>query len=175
MTWIKPSFAWVLYRSGYAHKHHQERILKIKLPHDAVAALLSKCACRHGGGGTKGRVQWDPARDVLTSEEKGKVPRRMLRERAIQIGLSRELSERFVASIIAVHDVTELAHRVGAAHKAKDVAAAMAELSPLLPHERAYLPHCEQADLVRLQMARVEAECESGIASEPLNASHSTA
>ena len=24
MTWIKPSFAWVLYRSGYATKHSQE-------------------------------------------------------------------------------------------------------------------------------------------------------
>ena len=23
MTWIKPSFAWVLYRAGYAHKHNQ--------------------------------------------------------------------------------------------------------------------------------------------------------
>lgn len=27
MTWIKPSFAWVLYRSGYAQKHNQQRIL----------------------------------------------------------------------------------------------------------------------------------------------------
>ncbi|GMI11679.1 hypothetical protein TrLO_g5492 [Triparma laevis f. longispina] len=33
MTWIKPSFAWVLYRSGYASKHDQERILKVKLSH----------------------------------------------------------------------------------------------------------------------------------------------
>ena len=31
MTWIKPSFAWVLYRSGYASKHNQTRIIKIKL------------------------------------------------------------------------------------------------------------------------------------------------
>lgn len=54
MTWIKPSFAWVLYRSGYASKHKQNRILKVKLPHEAVAALLSKCKCREGGGGSKG-------------------------------------------------------------------------------------------------------------------------
>ena len=31
MTWIKPSFAWVLYRSEYARKDNQTRILKIKL------------------------------------------------------------------------------------------------------------------------------------------------
>ena len=29
MTWIKPSFAWVLYRSGYGHKHGQNRILHL--------------------------------------------------------------------------------------------------------------------------------------------------
>ena len=37
MTWIKPSFAWVLFRSGYARKHNQGRILKIKLSHQTVA------------------------------------------------------------------------------------------------------------------------------------------
>ena len=37
MTWIKPSFAWVLYRSGYGRKHNQTRILKVKLAHEAVA------------------------------------------------------------------------------------------------------------------------------------------
>ena len=44
MTWIKPSFAWVLYRAGYGHKDkNQARILKIKLPHHAVAEILSRC------------------------------------------------------------------------------------------------------------------------------------
>ena len=47
----------VLYRSGYGHKHNQTRVLKVKLPHAAVARLLSFCACRHGGRGTLGRVQ----------------------------------------------------------------------------------------------------------------------
>ena len=37
MTWIKSSFAWMLYRSGYASKHNQNRILKIKLSHETVA------------------------------------------------------------------------------------------------------------------------------------------
>ena len=40
MTWIKPSFAWVLYRSGYGKKKNQTRILKIKLSHDTVASKL---------------------------------------------------------------------------------------------------------------------------------------
>ncbi len=33
MTWIKPSFGWMLYRSGYATKPNQEAILKIRLSH----------------------------------------------------------------------------------------------------------------------------------------------
>ena len=39
MTWIKPSFAWVLYRSGYARKHNQTRILKIKLSHESASGI----------------------------------------------------------------------------------------------------------------------------------------
>ena len=41
-------------------------------------------------------MQWDPARDLMTSEDKGKQPRKMLRERAIQIGMKDELSAYFV-------------------------------------------------------------------------------
>src|SRR3712207_6062427 len=40
MTWIKPSFGWMLYRSQYATAHRQERILKIKLPHQAFLTIL---------------------------------------------------------------------------------------------------------------------------------------
>ena len=40
MTWIKPSFAWVLYRSGYGRKHNQTRVLKMKLSHDTVEGTL---------------------------------------------------------------------------------------------------------------------------------------
>ena len=31
MTWIKPSFLWMMYRSGWASKQGQERILAIDL------------------------------------------------------------------------------------------------------------------------------------------------
>lgn len=94
MTWVKPSFAWVLYRSGYSFKHNQTRILKVKLSHAALAELLGQCQCRTGGGGSKGRVQWDPERDLMSGD--GKAPTEMLRYRAIQIGLKGSLSELYV-------------------------------------------------------------------------------
>ena len=41
MTWIKPNFAWMLYRSGYGRKVNQNRVLKIKLSHKTVAGNLN--------------------------------------------------------------------------------------------------------------------------------------
>ena len=163
MTWIKPSFAWMLYRCGYATKHSQERVLKLKLPHSEVASLLQECACTHGGGGAKGRIQWDPARDLYSSEGRGNStePRKMLRERAIQIGLSRELSERFARSILAIVDVSALARRVGDAHRSSgDVRAAMEVLRAELPTERPYMPRCAPHELVRLRLIRAEEQAE---------------
>ena len=112
--------------------------------------------CREGGGGSKGRVQWDPARDLMAAD--GREPRKMLRARAIQIGLSGSLSEQYVHSVVSIEDVTALAHRVGAAH-AHDLKArkpeAIGELLPALPVERPYLPRCWPAVLVRLMMVPV--------------------
>lgn len=150
MTWIKPSFAWVLYRSGYARKHNQTRILRVKLSHISAAELLNHCQCRTGGGGSKGRVQWDPERDLMSGD--GRAPREMLRRRAIQIGLKGSLSEFYVKSVIAIEDVTELAHRVQAAHTAADSKMAMSQLLPELPVERPYMPCCAAPVLTRLRM-----------------------
>jgi len=161
MTWIKPSFAWVLYRSGYARKSNQTRILKIKLTHKSVAHILTRCTCFEGGfrgGGTKGactdgRVQWDPARDILTADKK--VPRKMLSRRAIQIGVCRSLSQFYAQNIVSIEDVTALAHKVCKAHRTSKKSAAkalMEQLLPELPVERPYLPCCSDTVLTRLGM-----------------------
>ena len=153
MTWIKPSLAWMLYRSGYAQKHSQTAILKIKLSHSAVAALLNECTCKHGGGGGWGRVQWDPARDLLMAEKDGQkfVPRKMT-QRAIQIGLKGHLSEKYVASILSIEDVTPLVLRIQEAHSQKtekEIRSRIEKIQTLLSLEREYLPAC---DLSKLRM-----------------------
>lgn len=114
MTWIKPSFGWVLYRSGYGTKHNQNRVLKIKLSHKSIAEILNMCVCKLGGGGSFGRIQWDPARDLYSVEDKE--PRRMINKRAIQIGVKGKISEHYVKSIISIEDVTNLSHEVGIVH-----------------------------------------------------------
>lgn len=121
MTWIKPSFGWMLYRSGYASKHRQEAVLKIKLTHTGFleilrqsvettfnpriyeseplwALALSKSEVRH---------QWDPER-ALSGEK--------LDRRAIQIGIRGETVRRYVNEwIIGLEEVTNLAKEIGKA------------------------------------------------------------
>ena|ERR1700754_275057 len=44
MTWIKPSFLWMMYRSGWASKENQERILEIKIKRSGFEwALRNSC------------------------------------------------------------------------------------------------------------------------------------
>ncbi|CAJ1389160.1 unnamed protein product [Effrenium voratum] len=165
MTWIKPSFGWVLYRSGYGSKHGQNRVLKVKLPHAALAEILARCQCvdtnkatreedliETNEEGSSGRVQWDPERDMLSAD--GREPRRMLRRRAIQIGMSGKLSEFYVSSTLSIQDVTRLAHRIKLAHRSKKSGAAIDEMLRNLefPLERPYMPMCTERILCNLGM-----------------------
>ena len=165
MTWAKPSFGWLLYRSGYGRKHGQHRLLRFKVPHEALGLILAQCHCvdtnkatrgtvqRTEGAGGGGRVQWDPERDLMVPD--GREPRAMLRRRAIQIGMAGRLSEQYVASIVAISDFTALGHRVGLAHREKkdrDRIAMMEALCPELPRERLYVPRCPHSVLVSLGM-----------------------
>lgn len=151
MTWIKPSFAWMLYRSKYGTKHNQECILKIKVSHQVMASLLSICKCKDGGGGSYGRVQWDPARDLYSQESKKKnIPRKKLTERAIQIGLKEKLNQMYTSGILEIKNVTELAHAVAKAHKSTNCTNELKLLD--LPEEVQYIPWCSNEILTRLKI-----------------------
>lgn len=158
MTWIKPSLAWALYRSGYATKVNQERLLKIKLSHATVVEILDNCRQGQGKGGGAGRVQWDPARDLFSTEGKKPhvCPRKMLRDRAIQIGVKAWLSKLYVDRVLSIEDKTELAHRIRDAHVAVNTAEAMEALAAELPRERPYTPACKKAVLEALEMETIE-------------------
>jgi hypothetical protein len=79
MTWIKPSFGWMLHRSGCATKHNQERILRIRLSHEGFRTILSRgvpTSYKEKLFATQDdwhsaldrsdvRYQWDPDRDLV--------------------------------------------------------------------------------------------------------------
>lgn len=138
MTWIKPSFAWMLYRSGYATKTRQEAILKIKLTHEGFLTILRESVetsfnpriyeshddWKKALDQSKVRHQWDPERYLTL----GKHPTR----RAIQIGIRDRVVQKYVHEwIIGLEEVTELAQAIRAAKEAK-------KPFPDVPEERVY-------------------------------------
>jgi hypothetical protein len=133
MTWIKPSFLWMMYRCGWATKPGQERVLAVEITRAGFEWALER-AClshyEHGSGETRAewsrrlrrspvRVQWDPERSI----QLGALP-----YRSLQLGLGGEAVPRYVDEwTVAIRDVTDLAHRIQAT---RDPA--------LLPPERPY-------------------------------------
>jgi hypothetical protein len=122
MTWIKPSFNWMMYRCGYASKAGQEMVLGIDitregfewaLRHAALSRYLPSHHTSHDDWRreleTKSvRVQWDPERNWRLEPIEG--------VRSIQIGLSGEAVRRYVNEwILRIEDVTAVAHAIGAA------------------------------------------------------------
>jgi Domain of unknown function (DUF4291) len=122
MTWIKPSFNWMMYRSGYATKAGQEVVLAVDITREGFEWALRHAALSNYQPGFHAshedwkrgveekpvRVQWDPERDWRLQPIAG--------VRAIQIGLSGEAVERYVNQwVVRIEDVTSVARMVAAA------------------------------------------------------------
>lgn len=141
MTWIKPSFLWMMYRAGWGFKDgNQKRILAIDLTHQGFQwALSNSCPssfkpklfrAKEEWEALKSvspvRIQWDPERDIRLQK---------LDYRSIQIGLSGLAVQRFVDDwIVNISDITDLAHRIKVTVDSGDVETARS----MLPHERNY-------------------------------------
>ncbi|MPV71777.1 DUF4291 domain-containing protein [Burkholderia sp. BE17] len=141
MTWIKPSFMWMMYRSGWGLKDSgQTRILAIDISRQGFEWALAHSCPSHPEDsmnredwlrlkeGAPVRVQWDPERDLSLQP---------LTHRAIQIGLSKQAVDLYVHEWIQrVTDVTPLAHSLHSLVLQGDLESARA----LLPIEIAYEP-----------------------------------
>jgi hypothetical protein len=140
MTWIKPSFLWMMYRCGWATKPGQERVLAITLTRDGFDWALAHSCLTHYDPGVFGshadwlermaaatvRIQWDPERSLRMER---------LDHGAIQIGLTEPATERYVHDwTVAITDTTELARTVHDHVAAGDITSAAAQL----PAERPY-------------------------------------
>jgi hypothetical protein len=140
MTWIKPSFLWMMYRSGWATKPGQERVLAIQITREGFEWALSNSSLSHHDPAvyanhaewaerkktTPVRVQWDPERSLLLGP---------LDHRAIQVGLSGDAVRHYVRDwTVSISDVTELAREIHSLVAAGNVTAA----SEKLPAEHRY-------------------------------------
>jgi hypothetical protein len=150
MTWIKPSFRWMMYRCGWGAKPGQERVLAVEITRAGLEWALAHACLSHFDRGLYAdhgaweerlraspvRVQWDPERWLHLAP---------LDHRSLQVGLSGEAVTRYVDEwTVGVDDVTALAHRVRDLVRAGDETAAAAAL----PSERPYpLPAAVAAGL----------------------------
>ncbi|MEU5319419.1 DUF4291 domain-containing protein [Streptomyces sp. NPDC021056] len=137
MTWIKPSFLWMMYRCGWATKEGQETVLAVEITRDGFEwALRHACLSAYVRGlhpdraawqrqlkRAPARVQWDPERDLHL---------RPLPHRALQLGLSGEAVRRYADEwTVGVRDVTPLAREIHARVRDGDLDSA----ARLLPEE----------------------------------------
>jgi hypothetical protein len=138
MTWIKPSFLWMMYRCGWGTKEGQETVLAVEISREGfVWALRNAClshyvADLHGDRAAwkrqlkqaPARVQWDPERDLHFSP---------LPYRSLQLGLAGEAAARYADQwIVAIEDVTPLATEIHGLVRAGELERA----AGLLPEER---------------------------------------
>jgi hypothetical protein len=140
MTWIKPSFLWLMERSNWGQKSGQECILAVRITRTGWEEALSNAVLTHPEPGVyrdhddwkrqldaaRVLVQWDPERSLRGAS---------LEHRSIQVGLSRHIIERYVSEwTVRIEEYTPLVrklHRLiqsGSASKARE----------LLPKERVY-------------------------------------
>ena len=136
MSWIKPNFLWMMFRSGWAQKQDQEAIVAVRLHRaafdEALAAAVHSAFVReiHGTeapwksavASSDVRLQWDPDHDPGGNK---------VERRAIQIGLRGATLARYAGAwIIGVEDVTDFVREQRAHASAGD-------------HERLLLPREE--------------------------------
>lgn len=138
MTWIKPSFLWMMYRSGWATKEGQEHILAIDIKRQAfdeivrIAVISSykeelpisfeewQYQVKH----SKVRVQWDPEKDINGNN---------LPYRSIQLGLRNEAVLNYVRDwIVHIEDITDYVKLLDEKRRAG------VDITALLPQERVY-------------------------------------
>lgn len=113
MSWIKPNFLWMMYRSGWGTKEGQETILAVWLKRSAFDILLeqavhstymtgvysSEAAWRDALALSEIRLQWDPDHDPSGAKVK---------RRAIQLGLRGGVLTRYAYEwIIDLEDITK--------------------------------------------------------------------
>jgi hypothetical protein len=140
MTWIKPSFLWMMYRCGWATKPEQGRVLAVEITRAGFEWALAHACLSHFDRTRDAdrqawsrrlkvspvRVQWDPERSLRL----GALP-----HRSLQVGLSREAVDRYVTDwTVSLTDVTPLVRTIHDLVRAGDEQTA----ATLLPTERPY-------------------------------------
>jgi hypothetical protein len=140
MTWIKPSYLWLMERSNWGTKPNQNYILAIKIKRESWEKALSLGVLTHPDENVyldgfewdsqfkkaKVHIQWDPERTITGTK---------LNQRTIQVGISKELIEEFNNTWIdEIIDLTPLTKKINELRKSGK----FDQAKRLLPKEQVY-------------------------------------
>ncbi|MBK9030470.1 MAG: DUF4291 domain-containing protein [Myxococcales bacterium] len=147
MSWIKPNFLWMMYRSGWGTKPGQEVVLAIWLRRDAFDAILAQAvASSFTASGVTDRAAWEAevARgDVRLQWDPDHAPAgQPVERRALQLGLRRAALAQYArAWIVRIEDVSPLVAAQRAAGRGGDAAliTPREDVYPVPPAARAAL------------------------------------
>ncbi|MEV0952950.1 DUF4291 domain-containing protein [Promicromonospora sp. NPDC050249] len=112
MTWVKPSFCWMMYRCGWATKPGQERVLAVRMSRTGFEQALGMASLSHfdrtlhddaaAWAAQKAtspvRVQWDPERTATGVA---------LEHRSLQVGIGGVAVAAYVDEwVVGLEDIT---------------------------------------------------------------------
>jgi hypothetical protein len=113
MTWIKPNFLWMMYRSGWGTKEGQEVILAIRIQRSAFDTILAQAVhstyipeiyenqetWNRAVRTSDVRLQWDPDHNPSGGK---------LERRAIQLGVQGQVALKYSREwIVSIEDISE--------------------------------------------------------------------
>lgn len=173
MTWIKPNFLWMMYRSNWARSPNQERILGIWLHIDAFHELLTLSEQTSANSAYASKHEWEAARAAkktlpgATEEWDGRVNVQWdpdhhpsgtkLTRRAIQIGIKKVPWWSSGARFEKIVDVTPLVI-------AQRDFVTISEDQLHTPHERVYLvPDAEIAKHAHTDTTQADLDAEAAL------------
>lgn len=130
MTWIKPSFTWLMHRSNWARKPGQERVLAVRITREGWEEALSRAVLTTADPAAVARaavhVQWDPERSPRGAA---------LNHYSIQVGIGRHLIRTLTDDwTVGLTDLTPQVRKAAALLRTGNAAKA----PRLLPPERVY-------------------------------------
>jgi hypothetical protein len=113
MTWVKPSFCWMMYRCGWATKPGQERVLAVRMSRAGFEQALGMACLSHYDrtlyddaaawaaqkAASPVRVQWDPERTPSGVA---------LEHRSLQVGIGGSAVAAYVDEwVVGLEDITD--------------------------------------------------------------------
>jgi hypothetical protein len=122
MSWVKPGFLWMMFRSGWAMKEGQEVVLAVTIARAAFDEILRAAVTK---GPSDVRLQWDPDHGPSGHP---------VERRAIQLGLRGAVLAKYAREWIRrIEDITPFVHEQHAAYRAGGKEALVTPIERIYP------------------------------------------